>query len=96
MSYNSFGKRMTLIDAIKKVLEEDPRTRMKEYNWMFIAKALREMGFKIFIEFDPRMPSPETLFRERREILNKRNTYSEDYKMPDNITIEKPGSFQKS
>lgn len=81
---------MKLIDAIEKVLDEDARTRNPEYNWMFLAKVLREMGFKIFIEFDKKMPSPETLFREKREIMNKRNKYSKEFIPEDNVTYGEP------
>lgn len=84
-------KKNTLIDAVSRVLKEDKRTQRYEYNWLFLAKTLREMGFKIFINFDPRMPSPETLFRERREVLNRKNKYSKDFILEDNVTIEKDG-----
>ncbi len=82
---------MKLIDAVQKVLDEDPRTRHKDYHWLYLAKVLREMGFDIYIRFDRRMPSPETLFREKREIINKRNRYPKDFFPEENVTIEKPG-----
>lgn len=81
---------MKLITAVEKILTEDPKTQKPEYNWLFLAKVLREMGFKIFIEFDRRMPSPETLFRERRELINRKNKYSENFIQESNVTIEKP------
>jgi len=80
------------IEIVEKILKEDPRTRKGEYNWLFLAKVLRERGFKIYIEFDRKMPSPETLFRERREILNRRNTFPEDYVAEEGVTFEKPQS----
>lgn len=80
---------MKLMEAVEEVLEEDPKTRHSSYNWLFLAKVLRKMGFKIFIEFTRTMPSPETLFRERREILNKKNKYSKEYIPEEGITIEK-------
>lgn len=83
-------KSKTLIRAVEKILNEDPRTRRYEYNWLFLSKVLREMGFKIFIEFNKGMPSPETLFRERREIINKRNKYVANFKLEENVTIEQP------
>jgi hypothetical protein len=80
------------IEAVEKILNENPKTRESSYNWMFLAQTLREMGFKIFIEFDFRMPSPETLFRERREILNKRNKFlNSKESLGEGVTIEKPG-----
>ena len=63
---------MKLTDAIQKILIEDPKTQRPEYNWLLLAKVLREMGFKIFIDFDKRMPSPETIFRERRDLINRK------------------------
>ncbi len=77
---------MKLIEAVEQILEEDPRTRQKEYSWLFFVKVLRTMGFKIFLEFDRKMPAPETLFRERREILNRRNKYSTDFKLEEGVT----------
>lgn len=79
------------MEAIRKVLLEDPKTQKKEYNWLFLAKVLREMGFKIFLEFNRMMPQPETLFRERRELLNRKNKFKCDYPLEDNVTIEKQG-----
>lgn len=82
---------MKLIEAVEKVLEEDPKTREPRYNWVFFVKVLRKMGFEVFIKFDARMPSPETLFREKREILNKRNKYPESFEPEEEVTIETPG-----
>lgn len=79
---------MKLIDAIEKVLEEDPRTRQKEYGWLFLIKTLRVLGFDVYIRFDRKMPSPETFFREKREILNKRNKYAKDFEPEYGVTIE--------
>lgn len=86
---------MKLIDAVQKILDEDPRTRESEYAWLFFTKVLREMGYKCFIEFEAGMPSPETLFRERREVLNKRNKYPRAFIPEPNVVYEKPGKFQK-
>jgi len=80
---------MKLIDAIEEVLEEDPRTREPHGNWLFFVKTLRKMGFQIYLTFDRKMPAPETLFRERREILNKRNKYAKDFEPEEGVTIEK-------
>jgi len=80
---------MKLIEAVEEILEEDPKTREKEYSWLFFVKVLRRMGFKIFLTFDSKMPAPETLFRERREILNKRNKYPDTFEPEENVTIER-------
>lgn len=76
------------IEIVEKVLTEDPRTRKSEYNWLYLSSVLRELGFKIWIEFDRKMPSPETLFREKREILNKRNKFPEDFLPEQGVTYE--------
>ncbi|HEC66515.1 MAG TPA: hypothetical protein ENI23_14605 [bacterium] len=83
-------KKIKLIEAVEQVLEEDSKTRTKEYSWLFLSKVLRTLGFKIFIELDRRMPSPETIFRDRREIMNKRNKYAKEFIPEDNVTYE-PG-----
>lgn len=82
---------MKLIDAVEKILAEDPRTRDPKYAWLYFTKVLREMGFEIFVKFDPLMPSPETLFRERRHVLNKKNLYSKNFFPEDGVTYESPG-----
>ena len=79
---------MKLIEAVEEVLTEDPRTRRKEFQWLFFTQVLRKMGFSIFIEFNSKMPSPETLFREKREILNKRNKFPEDFVPEEGIIYE--------
>lgn len=83
-----------LIEAVEKVLREDPKTRETKYNWLFLARVLREMGFKIYLHFDSSMPSPETLFRERRELMNRKNKYPGVFLPEENVTIEKPKSKQ--
>lgn len=83
-----------LKEAVERVLRDDPKTRKTEYNWLFLTKVLREMGFKIYIEFSSRMPSPETLFRERRDLMNKKNKYPDTYDLPEHVTIEKPSKKQ--
>lgn len=87
--------KMRIIEAVEEVLKEDPRTRKSEYAWLFFSKVLRRMGFKIWIEFDSKMPSPETLFRERREILNRRNTFPEDFIPEENTTYATPEKKKK-
>lgn len=77
-----------LIDAVKQVLEEDPRTKNPKYSWLFFVKVLRKMDYKIFIDFETGMPSPETIFRERREVLNKKNKYSDTFVKEEGVTYE--------
>lgn len=81
---------MPLIEAVKQVLEEDPRTRDPKYSWTFFVKVLNKMGFRCYIEFDKGMPAPETLFRERREVLNKRNKYPETFVPEEGIIYGPP------
>lgn len=80
---------MKLIEAVEKVLEEDPRTRKNEYLWLYMIKVLRVMGFKISIGFDRSMPSPESIIKERRDVLNKKNTYARDFIPEPGVTYEK-------
>ena len=75
----------TLGEALEEVLREDPRMRDNKYLWLCLAQTLRNMGFKIYIELDKRMPSPESILKERREILNKKNLFSQDF-VPDPYT----------
>lgn len=74
------------MDAVEEVLEEDPRTRELKYLWLYMAKVLRKMGFKIFIEFDSKMPSPDSMLTERRTILNKKNKFAKDFFPEEGVT----------
>ena len=79
---------MKLIEAVEKVLEDDPRTRKQEYLWLYIIKVLRVMGFKLHIEFNSRMPSPESIIKERRDVLNKKNRYPNEFVPEEGVTYE--------
>jgi len=80
---------MNLIEAVEEVLDEDARTRKKEYNWLLLAKVLRLLEFKIYIEFSRQMPEPETIFRARRELINKRNKYPDEFVPEEGVTYGK-------
>ena len=81
---------MKLITAVEEVLEEDARTRRNEYLWTYVIKVLNKMGYKAFIEMKKGMPSPESIIKERRNILNKKNKYGRDFIPEEGITYEKP------
>ncbi len=70
---------MKLIEAVEEVLEEDPRTRKNEYLWIYMVKVLNKLGCHAHIYFKKGMPSPESIIKERRDVLNKRNKYPEDF-----------------
>lgn len=86
---------MKLIEAVEKILEEDPRTRKNEYLWLYLIKVLRTMGFKIHIVFDRSMPSPESIIKERRDVLNKKNRYPDEFIPEENVTYEHMNKKQK-
>ena len=62
---------MKLIEACNKVLEEDPRTRDNKYLWTYFVKVLNELDIQIYIKFKQGMPSPESIIKERRDLLHK-------------------------
>lgn len=68
------------MEAIEEVLTEDPKTRDNKYLWTFMTKTLRKMGFKLWVEFDKNLPSPDAMLTERRTILNKKNKFPQDIK----------------
>ena len=84
---------MKLIKAVEEILEEDPRTRKNEYLWLYLSSVLRRMGFKIYISFDKNMPSPESIIKERRDVLNKKNKYPEDFIPEEGVTFESPSNI---
>lgn len=79
----------TSMQAVEIVLERDPRTRDTKNSWLFLTSVLRELKFRIYIDFSRKMPAPETLFRERREILNKKNKYPLEFIPEEGVTYEK-------
>ena len=83
---------MKIIDAAEQILEEDPKTRDNDYLWLYIAKVLRKMGFKVYIDIEPNIPSPESLLTLRRTILNKRNKFGKHFVPEEGITYLSPES----
>ncbi len=81
---------MTLIKAVEEVLEEDPNTRQQEYLWTFFIKVLNKMGYKAYVELRKGIPSPESIIKSRRDILNKKNKYGKEFVPDIGITYEKP------
>ncbi len=87
---------MKLIKAVEEVLQEDPRTRRQEYLWTFFIKVLNKMGYKAFVEMKKGMPSPESIIRERRNILNnptnkeKYGNIRGEFVPEENVTYESP------
>ncbi len=79
---------MRLIDAVEEVLEEDPKTRKQEYLWSFFVKVLNKMDHRAFIQFSHKMPSPESIIAERRNVLNKKNKYGKEFIPEEGITYE--------
>lgn len=80
---------MKLKEAAEKVLKEDRRTRENgRWLWLFLAKTLREMGFKVWIEIENDIPSPDAMLTERRRILNKQNMFPEDFTPEEGVTYE--------
>lgn len=83
------------MEASEEVLKEDPRTRENSYLWLYMAKVLRKMGFKIYIQFDSKMPSPDSMLTERRTILHKKNLFAKDFSPEEGVTYQTPGEKQK-
>ena len=79
---------MKLIEAVEEVLEEDPKTRKNEYLWIFFIKVLNKLGYNSYVTLRKGIPSPESIIKERRDVLNKRNKYPEDFQPEPNTTYE--------
>ncbi len=69
---------MKLMQVYEEVLKENPKTREQGYIWLYLAKVLRKMGFKLFIDIEPSMPSPDSIFTIRRKILNGKSKSEEE------------------
>ncbi len=83
---------MTLIKAVEEVLDEDPRTRDHEYLWIYMIKVLNRLGCRAYIELKKGMPSPESIIKCRRDILNKKNKYGKDFIPEEGTSYEKPNN----
>ncbi len=79
---------MKLIEAVEEVLEEDPKTRKQEYLWMFFIKVLNKLGYNTYVTLKKGIPSPESIIKERRDVLNKRNKYPKDFEIEEGVTYE--------
>ncbi len=86
---------MKLIEAVEEVLEETPKTRQQEYLWNFFIRVLNKMGYKSFVELKKGIPSPESIIRSRRDILNKQNKFPKDFIPEENATYEKNPNHSK-
>ena len=86
---------MKLLEAVEEVLKEDPRTRDNNYLWLCMVSVLRKLGFKVWIEFKGKMPSPESILKERRTILNEKNLFPQDFREEEGVTYEKPKEVKK-
>lgn len=80
---------MKLIEAVEEVLEEDPKTRQQEYLWIFFIKVLNKLGYNSYVTLKKGIPSPESIIKERRDVLNKRNKYPKDFIPEFGVTYEK-------
>ncbi len=81
---------MKLMEAAEEVLKENPKTRQKGYLWLYLAQVLRKMGYKLYIDIESTMPSPDSMLTERRTILHKRNKFSEDFVPEEGVIFEPP------
>ncbi len=81
---------MKLIEAVEEVLEEDARTRKQEYLWLFFIKVLNKLGYTTHIKLQKGIPSPESIIKERRDVLNKKNKYPEEFEPEEGITFSPP------
>lgn len=87
---------MKLTEASREVLNEDERTRENGYLlWLYLVRTLNKMGFKGWIELNPKMPSPDAMLTERRRILNKQNMFPEDFIEEEGTTYEKPNHLNE-
>lgn len=73
---------MNLREAVESVLKEDPRTREKFYDWLFLVKVLDKMGFHIIMNLNSKMPHHESITRMKRMVMNTENQFPEDF-IPD-------------
>ncbi len=91
---------MTLIDSIEKVLEGDDRlknTKDSFQSWVYLTKVAREIGIDIIISFKSckGKPSPESIIKERRDVLNSAKFAErfghlrQDFVAEEGVTFEK-------
>lgn len=87
---------LTLIQAAEEVLKEDPKTMRQENVWLYFVKVLRKLGFPVRITFTRQMPTPESILKTKRDILNNpdnKEKYAylrEEFIPEENTSYEEP------
>ena len=69
---------MKLMEAAEEVLKENPKTRQKGYLWLYLAQVLRKMGYKLYIDIESTMPSPDSMLTEKQKSLVEFEEKKED------------------
>jgi len=74
---------MTTTEAIERVLKEHPQSRQTgSFNtWMYLIRVARTLGINLYVNFEDlkKAPSPESILKIRRTILNKENRYGDEH-----------------
>lgn len=95
-------KSFHLHELMEKLLRENPRLRenTKNSNWMLTFKVLQEIAIlnnkHIYLPFEmiENFPSFESIAREKRDILNKKNEFN-DFEPDPNIKYFPKQSVEK-
>lgn len=72
MAYNPRDEEKQLRVVIKEVLAEDPLARDPKNLWRFFFAVLKKLDFNFWADFKSmgKLPSPESIIKERRDIMN--------------------------
>lgn len=76
----------TLLEIVKKVLQQERRARL-EPNWC-VWRIMRYYGVNISFQEFIRLPKFESILKARRELMNKRNEFPEEFTPEEGVTYE--------
>ena len=48
------------------------------------------MGIKFYIDYDSKLPSPDSMLVSRRIVLHKKNKFPQDFQPEPGVSYEKP------
>lgn len=79
---------LKVIDVVRNVLKNDRRAR-KEPNWC-VWKVLKQYGVHLSFQEFLRVPKFESILKCRREIMNKRNEFPEEFFEEEGVSYKNP------
>lgn len=85
------GNQLTIIEAAELVLEANKKAREHGVgSWIYLIETARKFDINIIVKYADFIgrPTPESILKTRRDVMNKKNKFSEDYVPEPGVTFE--------